>query len=455
MTIREMGRLLRSGKASSIELVQDVLRRIQEDMCNTFITVTGDAALEQAAERDQERAAGIDRGPLHGIPFASKDLFYTRGIRTTVGSLIFRDFVSDQDATVIEKLRVGGAVSVGKLNLHELAYGATSKNPHYGFVLNPRDRTCIAGGSSGGSAAAIAAEFLPATLGTDTGGSIRIPASYCGVAGFKPTYGRVSRHGVFPLSFSFDHVGPLGATVEDCALMMADIAGHDPKDPTSSTVPVPDFYKPPSKRLQGLRVGVPQNFYFEKVDAEVASAVYRAIDDMRRLGAMIVEIQLPDMLEVSAAQRIIQWAEASSLYTNRNDPSDFGADVWALIQQGRAVRGIDYVTACRLRTWFRREFDRLWKEIDVLATPTTPIVAPKLTDDSVTIGDFQEDARIASTRLVRPVNLIGEPALSMPCGSNTAGLPIALQLIGAPFTDAGLLRVGQTLERFWMLTGNL
>src|SRR5690242_8260017 len=214
MTIREMGRQLRRGEVSSVELVQEALRRVREqDTFNTFITVTAEAALQEAAERDQERAAGIDRDPLHGIPIALKDLIYTRGVRTTAGSLLFKDFVPDRDAWVVDKLRVGGAVSIGKLNLHELAYGTSSKNQHYGFVLNPRDPSRIPGGSSGGSAVAIAAGFLPATLGTDTGGSIRIPAAYCGVAGFKPTYGRVSRNGVIPLSWSLDHVGPLGATV--------------------------------------------------------------------------------------------------------------------------------------------------------------------------------------------------------------------------------------------------
>lgn len=448
MTIREMGRQLRRGEVSSVELVQEALHRIgEQDTFHTFITVTAEAALQEAAERDQERAAGIDRGPLHGIPIALKDLIYTRGVRTTAGSLLFKDFVPDRDAWVVDKLRVGGAVSIGKLNLHELAYGTSSKNQHYGFVLNPRDTSRIPGGSSGGSAVAIAAGFVPATLGTDTGGSIRIPAAYCGVAGFKPTYGRVSRNGVIPLSWSLDHVGPLGATVEDCALIMAEIAGHDPNDHTSSGVPIPDFYAPPPRRLAGLRVGIPSTFFFDRVDAEVTSAVQRAVDDMERLGAKLVAVRLPDMKAASACQRVIQWAEATQVHS-ATDGSKIGAEVWPLIQQGRLITGTDYVTASRLRMFFRREFDKLWRDVDVIATPTTPVVAPRSDDEDVQIGQDRENARLASTRLVRPINLIGEPALSMPCGSNSEGLPIGLQLIGAPFTDARLLRIGQCLEKF-------
>ena len=449
MTIREMGRLLRRGEVSSVELIQDALRRIREqDTFNTFITVTESSALQEAAERDQERAAGIDRGPLHGIPIALKDLFYTRGVRTTAGSLLFKDFVPDRDAWVVDRLRLGGAVSLGKLNLHELAYGTSSKNPHFGFLLNPRDRSRIAGGSSGGSGVAIAAGFVPAALGTDTGGSIRIPASYCGVAGLKPTYGRVSRNGVIPLSWSLDHVGPLGATVSDCALMMADIAGHDPSDKACSAVPVPDFYAPPPRRLKGLRVGVPSNFFFERVDSEVSAAVHRAISDMERLGATLVDVRLPDMQAIGACQRVIQWAEASAVHSSATDRTLVGPEVWPLLQQGRLISGIDYVVASRLRRYFRLEFDRIWEQVDVLAGPTTPVPAPRMSDEDIEIAGERENVRLASTRLVRPVNLLGEPALSMPYGSTSDGLPIGLQLIGPPFTDARLLRIGQRLEEF-------
>ena len=448
MTVRDLGQLLRQGRASCVELAQDALARIKaEDHFSTFITLTPEQALASAVDADKELAAGIDRGPFHGIPIAYKDLFYTRGIPTTGGSLVFRDFVPEQDATVVDKLRVGGAISLGKLNLHELAYGATSKNPHYGFVRNPRHKAHIAGGSSGGSAVAIAAGFVPVTLGSDTGGSIRIPASYCGVAGFKPTYGRVSRHGVLPLAFSLDHVGPLGSSVEDCALAMAEIAGYDPHDPASSQLAVPDFYAPPPKRFTHLRVGVPRHFYFDHVQQEVAQAVTKAVQQMERLGATVTEIDLPPMAELNAAARFIQWGESSAIYSSHTNGSLFGADVWALIEQGRLVSAVEYINAQRLRTMYRRQFDQLWQHLDVFVTPTTPVTAPRLDEDEVNIDGYREDARLASTRLTRAINLLGEPALSLPCGQSKAGLPIGLQLVGPPFSDAFLLRIGQTLER--------
>jgi aspartyl-tRNA(Asn)/glutamyl-tRNA(Gln) amidotransferase subunit A len=448
MTVRQLGRLLRSGKASSVELIEDALTAIKErDRFNTFITLTPEAAKQAAIDCDKELAVGIDRGPFHGIPIAYKDLFYTRGVKTTGGSLLFRDFVPEYDATAVDKLRVGGAVSLGKLNLHELAYGATSKNPHYGFVLNPRNTEHVAGGSSGGSGAAIAAGFVPVTLGSDTGGSIRTPASYCGVVGFKPTYGRVSRYGVLPLSFSLDHVGPLGETVEDCALAMAEIAGRDARDRASSQVPVPDFYEVPPAGLDHIRFGIPKNFYFEHVQADVSRAVLHTTRELERLGAVVTEVQVPDLVEINAAARIMLWAEASSHYAAQTNPKLIGADVWRLIEQGRLVSATDYVLSQRLRTLSRKRFDEVWTKVDVLVTPATPVTAPRVDEDEVAIDGYREDARIASTRFTRAINFLGEPALSMPCGEASNGLPIGLQLIAPPFADAWLLRIGQAIER--------
>ncbi|MBV9303954.1 MAG: aspartyl/glutamyl-tRNA amidotransferase subunit A [Acidobacteriaceae bacterium] len=447
MTVREIGWLLRARKLSCVELVQKTVANVKSrEELRALITFTEEDALKEARERDEELAAGIDRGPFHGIPTAHKDLFYTRGIRTTGGSLVFRDFIPKYDATVVERLKAAGAISIGKANLHELAYGTTSKNPHYGFVLNPRDTSRIAGGSSGGSAVLIAAGFLPVALGTDTGGSIRIPASFCGVTGLKPTYGRVSRYGVLPLAFGLDHVGPLASCVEDCALAMNEIAGHDPFDPSSAKVPVPDFNLPALGNLKGVRVGIPKNFYFERVDEEIARAVQSSISEMKRQGAALSELRIPDMHEVNTAARIIQLSEATALYAHHSDPALFGEDVWNLIQQGKLIAGHEYVNAQRIRTLFRRDFDALWKEIDVLVTPTTPITAPLLTENSVRIGQEPEDTRIASTRLVRGLNFLGEPALSMPCGRTPSGLPVGLQLISAPFSEPKLLQAARTLE---------
>jgi len=270
-------------------------------------------------------------------------------------------------------------------------------------------------------------------LGTDTGGSIRIPASYCGIAGLKPTYGRVSRHGVLPLAFSLDHVGPFGTCAEDCALTMNVIAGGN-------------FTLPPQANLNGIRVGVPKNFFFDRVDQQVAAAVLNSISEMKRLDASISEVQVPDLHEANAAARVIQYAEVSALYVHQENPALFGNDVWNLIQQGKMIAGHEYVNAQRIRTLFRRDFNALWQNIDVLVTPATPITAPGIDEIEIQIGPHRENTRMASTRLVRAINFLGEPALSIPCGKVSSGMPIGLQLIGAPFSEPQLLQIGNTLE---------
>ncbi len=434
MTVRALGQQLRSHRISCVELIAQVIGDIkQRDTFRSLITLTEEQALAEAAERDRELAAGKDRGPFHGIPIGLKDLFYTRGIRTTGGSLVYKDFVPEYDAKVVEQLRAAGAISIGKTNLHEIAFGITSKNPHYGFVLNPLDPTRIPGGSSGGSAALVAGQFLPLALGTDTGGSIRVPAAYCGITGLKPTYGLVSRHGVLPLAFSLDHVGPLGSCVEDCALAMNALAPGD-------------FNLPALSSLAGVRVGVPKNFFFDSVDSEVAAAVRQSITSLEQLGATLVEVQVPDLNEANAAARVVQLSETAAIYVNHTDANLFGSDVWALLEQGRMIMGHEYVNAQRVRTLFRRDFDALWQRIDVLATPTTPITAPLLEQDSVRIGNVDENVRMATTRLVRAVNFLGEPALSMPCGKSSDNMPVGLQLIGAPFSEGRLLQIARTLE---------
>ncbi|MBV8895646.1 MAG: amidase [Acidobacteriaceae bacterium] len=436
MRILELARSLRAREFTCVELIERTLRDIEaRDIYSSFITQTPEAALAEAAEGDWEFAAGIDRGPLHGIPIAHKDLFYTRGVRTTGGSLVYRDFVPDHDAEIVIRLRNAGAISVGKANLHELAYGITSENPHFGFVLNPRDTTRIAGGSSGGSASLVAAGLLPLATGTDTGGSIRIPASFCGIVGLKPTYDRISRHGVLPLSFSLDHVGPLGSCVEDCALAMNAMDHSE------------DFNLPAFDSLDFVRVGVPVNFYFDRVDEEVAQSVRDSVALMQNLGASLVELTVPDPIKTNAAARIVQFSETAALYADHTDTSLFSREVWDLLQQGRLIPGHDYVNAQRMRAIFGREWDAIWDNVDVVVVPTTPTVAPLLDQKKITICGKEEDVRLASTRLVRAFNYLGEPALSMPCGQTSVGLPVGLQLISAPMTDARLLQIAKTLER--------
>ncbi|MGH9667269.1 MAG: amidase, partial [Bryobacteraceae bacterium] len=315
MTILEAATALRARKISSVELVHESLERIAHEnpRLNAFITVLEPEARAQAAERDAELARGIDRGPFHGVPVAHKDLLLTKGIRTTSGSKVFADYVPDHDATVVEKLAAAGAVMVGKLNQHELAYGITSTNPHYGAVRNPWDTERIPGGSSGGSGAAVAAGIVPMATGSDTGGSIRVPAAFCGTVGLKPTYGRVSRYGALPLAFTLDHIGPLTQTVRDAAVTLNAIAGRDPRDESTSRRPVPDYVPPPAPvNLHGVRVGMPENYYLDRLDPEVDAAVRAMFRLAGQLGGEVIPVTVPDIPALNAASVVILCSEASA-----------------------------------------------------------------------------------------------------------------------------------------------
>jgi aspartyl-tRNA(Asn)/glutamyl-tRNA(Gln) amidotransferase subunit A len=409
-------------------------------------TVMADAAREQAKQADEELARGEDRGPLHGIPVAVKDLFSTKGVRTTGGSSLFADHVPDHDAAVVESLCAGGAVLVGKTGMHELAYGITSSNPHFGAIRNPWDRDRIPGGSSGGSAAAVAAGMVSMAMGSDTGGSIRIPASFCGVVGLKPTYGRVSRYGTMPLGFSLDHMGPLTRSVRDAGAVLNIIAGYDPRDDTSSRRPVENYVPDIEPTIRGLRIGLPENFYFERLDPDVDAAVRAAFHAAESHGAEIVPLRVPDIAALNTVARVILLAEASALLEPHLEQRDrFGPDVLALLDQGRLLPATDYINAQRLRRAMQRQFADLWSRVDCLFTPTTPITAPRIGETATTIGGQSQDVRLATTRLVRAINALGLPAVSVPCGADRRGLPIGLQIVGQPFAEALILRVAQAL----------
>ncbi len=450
ISIEQTAQRLRNREVSAVELAQESLAKIREAQprFNAFITVTEDVALEQARRADEDFAKSIDRGPLQGIPYALKDLFDTRGIKTTGGTKIFADRVPDRDCAVYEKLRAAGAVLMGKTALHELAYGVTTNNPHYGPVRNPHDPTRIPGGSSGGSGVAVAAGLVSFAMGSDTGGSIRIPAAYCGCVGLKPTFGRVSRFGTMPLGGSLDHMGPMTATSRDAALVMNAIAGYDPRDDSSSQEPAPtDFTR--AKFPTNLRIGVAENFFNERVIPEIAAAFDEALKRAETASGHIVRIRVPDPAHINAVGRVILLAEVSALMEPWKDRrADIGPDVQALVDQGRLILATDYVNAQRLRRKYQREWSRLWREIDVLFTPTAPIFAPLIGQTEISWGDEgeeTEDVRLATTRLVRGINVLGIPALSIPLRNK--GLPAGLQIITPPFKQEGLaLALGTLLE---------
>jgi aspartyl-tRNA(Asn)/glutamyl-tRNA(Gln) amidotransferase subunit A len=424
VTIAEIGRRLRARELSVRELTEHTLAGIEREQprLNAFITVTGESALARAAELDALLARGDDLGPLHGIPVAHKDCFFTKGVRTTAGSRVFADFVPDRDAEVVHRLHAAGMVMVGKTNLHELTYGITSINAAFGTVHNPHHATRVSGGSSGGSGAAISAGLVPGATGTDTGGSIRIPASFCGCVGLKPTYDRISRDGVMPLGPSQDHVGPIAANIADTALLYAAMAG---------------VVVNAEPGVHGLRIGLPENYFWENLAPEVRFGVRGAVQVIGALGALPREVRVPDVAPLMEVARITLLFEAAASFGGF-DPNLLGDDVRARVEEGRRISAEEYQRAQELRAELAREFALLWRDLDLLVTPTTPMTAFPI--------EGSEDLRPEATRLTRPFNLLGWPALSLPCGVSSEGLPIGVQLVAAPGNEDVLFRAGAAIE---------
>lgn len=449
-SISDVAPLLRSRKLSPIELTRLTLDRIEklDKKLKSYITVTSEAALAEAATAEKEIASGQYRGSLHGIPISIKDMFATRGVRTTCGSKVLGDWVPDHDATAVARLRAAGAVIVGKTNMHEFAYGVTSDNQFYGAVHNPWDLKLVPGGSSGGSGAAVASGLCFASLGSDTGGSIRIPSGVCGTVGLKPTYGRVSRYGAIPLAWSIDHVGPLARTVADAGLMLQALAGADPHDTTSSGRPVPDYSAATGENIRGVRIGVPKQYFFEHVDPEIESAVRISIAKLESLGAQLVPVSLPNLDLCSPAEAHITLAEATSYHEPymRSKIDLYGPGVRTDLEAGRYLLAIDYVKSQRARTLLKHVFDDAFKNVDVIVSPTLPAFPPVIGDAYVQSGDLHEAVIDAFLRFAIPYNLTGLPALTVPCGYSRVGLPIGLQIAGKPFDEMTLLRVGHAYE---------
>jgi aspartyl-tRNA(Asn)/glutamyl-tRNA(Gln) amidotransferase subunit A len=446
----ELGARIRGRELSPVDVVEEVLARVgRSASLNAFITVTAEAARAQAKEAEREIAAGRHRGPLHGIPISLKDLIDTRGIRTTCGSRILADRVPRRDATVAARLREAGAILIGKAALHEFAYGVTTNNPHFGPTRNPWNLECIPGGSSGGSAAAVAAGLGPVSIGTDTGGSIRIPAALCGIVGLKPSYGRVSRHGVQPLAWTLDHVGPLTRSVEDAALVLQAVAGPDPRDPTTQGQSVPDFTEALRRPVQGLAVGVLADDYHQVLAEDVRTAYEAALGVLRKLGLRLENVRFPRPAEAGAAQTAIIMSEAASVHERwlRDRPDEYGADTRARLQRGQFLTATQYLRAQRVRALILEEVANLFRSYAALVVPTTPCVAPRISQETTLIGDTPRDVRDMLTRMTRLLNFTGLPAISVPCGVGAGDLPVGLQIIGRPMDEATVLAIAHAFER--------
>jgi aspartyl-tRNA(Asn)/glutamyl-tRNA(Gln) amidotransferase subunit A len=444
LTIAEAADLLARREIAAVELTEAHLRRIDahDTHLNSFITVTSDHALTQARAADAELTRGVRRGPLHGIPLALKDLYDTAGIRTTAGSTFFADRIPDTDARAVTLLYQAGAVLLGKLNMHEWALGVTNINPHYGPSRNPWDPSRITGGSSGGAAAALAAGLCMGALGSDTGGSIRIPSSLCGIVGLKPTFGRVSLQGVIPLSWNLDHAGPMARTVTDAALLLQAIAGYDPDDPVSVALPVDNLLATLDAGVTGWRIALATDAHFGEADPEVISAVRRAATVFEELGARVEAVDLSQGREAAQMNALMTTSDAAAFHRDRlrDHPHQFGADVLARMERGAQFTSTEYILARRFQSEWRRRLERLFEQFDLLLTPATPITAP------VIEGLDAIEAARQLTRCTAPFNLAGLPALSVPCGLSAAGLPIGLQIVAAPWHEARVLRAGRAFE---------
>ncbi len=445
LTIFEAAKEIAARRLSPVELTRACLERIERGnpSLNCFITLTAESALQQAVQAEDEIRQGNWRGPLHGIPLALKDLYETAGVRTTAGSRFFADYVPAADAFAVQKLKSAGTVLLGKLNMHEIALGVTNDNPHFGACKNPWDIRRISGGSSGGSAAAVSAGLCLGSLGSDTGGSIRIPASLCGVVGLKPTFGRVSLRGVIPLSWNLDHAGPLARRVHDAALILQAVAGFDPEDPASRDAPVDDYQAALKDGVRGWRVALASGEYFAKADAEVLEAVQAAGRLFEELGAAVEQVELPELREAAEANGLMVTSDAAAFHRERmhDRPQDFGTDVLQRLQVGAAYTSSEYILARRTQSLLRRRFEAFFVRFDILLMPTTPIPAPERQ------GEEAVQRALLLTRFTAPFNLTGLPALSLPCGFNAQGLPIGLQIAAGPWKETALLRAGYTYEQ--------
>lgn len=451
MTLTEVARAIAAKQVSSHEVTRALLHRIAQwqPHLNAFMAIEGEAALKAADAADADLAKGKVRGPLHGVPLAHKDMYYDAGHVATCGSLIRRDFVPKVTSTALQRLKDAGQIRLGTLHLAEFAYGPTGHNAHYGAVRNPWNVAHITGGSSSGSGSSVAARCNFAALGSDTGGSIRMPAHFCGVTGLKTTVGRVSRAGAMPLSQSLDTVGPLAQTAEDCALLLALIAGLDPEDATTSHEPVADYVAATKGSVKALKIGVPASYYVDDLDADVARVLDETIAVLKREGADIVKVELPDQRQLSAASQLVLAVEAAAFHKRWliERPQDYGSQTLMRLQNGLAIPAITYLEAMRWRGQALAAHNAATAGVDAWIAPASPIPAPTIAESDVGAGPNAGALLQRLTLFTRPVNYLGLPSLTVPSGFSKDGLPVGMQIIGRSFDEATLLTIGAAFQR--------
>jgi aspartyl-tRNA(Asn)/glutamyl-tRNA(Gln) amidotransferase subunit A len=451
LSLTEVAQAIAQKRFSSREVTKSCLDRIAQwqPRLNAFLAIETDEALAAADAADVALAKGNAGGALHGVPLAHKDMYYDAGKIVTCGSKIRRDFVATSTSTVLQRLKDAGTIRLGSLQMVEFAYGPTGHNTHYGAVHNPWGLDHITGGSSSGSGSAVAARLTFAALGSDTGGSIRMPAHFCGVTGLKTTYGRISRAGAMPLSQSLDTVGPLARTALDCALLLGLMAGADPNDPTAAAEPVPDYMAATREPIKGLKIGVPAAFYVDDLDPEVARILDETIAVLKREGAEIVQVELPDQRQLTAACQLVLAVEASAFHKRWliERPQDYGPQVLMRLHNGLAIPGVSYLEALRWRGPALAAYLAAVSGTDAVIVPGAPVPAPTLAESDVGNGPDADAVIQRLTRFTRPVNYLGLPSLAIPSGFTKTGLPVGMQLIGRSFDEAMLLRIGAAFQR--------
>jgi aspartyl-tRNA(Asn)/glutamyl-tRNA(Gln) amidotransferase subunit A len=451
MSLTAVAKAIADKRVSSREVTQSCLDRIAKwnPKINAFMAIEADDALKAADAADTALAKGGPKGALHGVPLAHKDMYYDKGKVVTCGSKIRRDFVATTTSTALQRLKDAGTVRLGSLQMVEFAYGPTGHNPHYGAVRNPWNTDHITGGSSSGSGSAVAARLTFAALGSDTGGSIRMPAHFCGITGLKTTVGLISRAGAMPLSWTLDTVGPLAQTVEDCALLTGLMAGADAEDPTASDLPVPNYMAAAREPIKGLKIGVPTTFYVDDLDAEVARVLDETLATLKKEGAEVVKVELPDQRQLSAACQLVLATEAVSLHKRWmiERPQDYGAQVLMRLQNGLAIPAVSYLEAMRWRGPALAAYLAAVEGTDAVIAPVAPMPAATIAESDV--GNSLEAEAVIQriTRFTRPINYLGLPSLSIPAGFTKSGLPVGMQIIGRSFDEAMLIRIGAAFQR--------